>query len=74
LHIAAESAVDSAKRAEALIMKETEVGLLDGVPVAIKDCTLPTGIRTTFGSKPYEDLGNGASKGICTATGWRYGR
>ena len=33
-----------------------KIGMLHGVPVSIKDVTLTAGIRTTFGSKLYENF------------------
>jgi len=51
-----EKALQSAKQAESAIMRGDEVGPLHGIPVSIKDVTLTAGIRTTFGSKFYEDF------------------
>jgi Asp-tRNA(Asn)/Glu-tRNA(Gln) amidotransferase A subunit family amidase len=52
-----ELALKSAKRAEAEVMrKKRKIGMLHGVPVSIKDVTLTVGIRTTFGSKLYENF------------------
>lgn len=52
--VAAEMALEAAKKAEAEVMRGRELGALHGVPVSIKDLTLTAGIRTTFGSKVFE--------------------
>ena len=44
-----------ARIVEARIMAGEEVGLLAGVPLAIKDMSLTKGMRTTFGSLIYEN-------------------
>ncbi|MFQ5996387.1 MAG: amidase [Dehalococcoidales bacterium] len=51
-----EMALQTAREAESAIMHGGEVGLLTGIPVSIKDVTLTAGIRTTFGSKLYENF------------------
>lgn len=51
-----ENAKKTAVQAEQDIMKGKEVGPLHGVPVAIKDLVSTKGIRTTFGSKIYENF------------------
>jgi amidase len=51
-----EAALKAAKRAETAIMKKGPVNALHGIPVSIKDVTLTAGIRTTFGSKVYENF------------------
>ncbi|MFC1861867.1 amidase [Chloroflexota bacterium] len=52
--------VDSARRqageAEAMVMRGEELGPLHGVPVSIKDLIFTRGIRTTAGSKIYQDF------------------
>jgi amidase len=48
-------ALERAAEAEATLMKGGETGLLTGLPVTIKDVTMTAGIRTTFGSKLYEN-------------------
>ena len=52
--VAAEMALEAAKKAEAEVMRGGELGPLHGVPVSVKDLTLTAGIRTTFGSKIFE--------------------
>ena len=49
-----EKASAAAKEAERKIMAGEEPGLLQGVPVTIKDNVFTAGVRTTFGSKIYE--------------------
>ncbi|MBV8746380.1 MAG: amidase, partial [Xanthobacteraceae bacterium] len=48
--LAAEHARDAAHAAEAAVMRGEQLGLLHGLPIAIKDTTRTAGIRTTFGS------------------------
>ncbi|MBI2161946.1 MAG: amidase [Candidatus Rokubacteria bacterium] len=52
--VAAEQALDTAKRATAALTRRARVGPLHGVPVSIKDLTPTKGIRTTEGSKIFE--------------------
>ena len=52
--VAAEMALEAAKKAEAEVTRGGQLGPLFGVPVSIKDLTLTAGIRTTFGSKIFE--------------------
>ncbi len=52
----AESARKQAEEAETRVMKGEELGPLHGVPVSIKDLTFTKGVRTTFGSKIYENF------------------
>jgi amidase len=53
--VAAEQALEAARRATALSSRRTaRPGLLHGVPVSIKDLTPTKGIRTTWGSRIYE--------------------
>ncbi|MCX5909736.1 MAG: amidase [Deltaproteobacteria bacterium] len=54
--VAPDLALQEAKKAERMIMKKKDLGPLHGVPVSIKDVTLTAGIRTTFGSKLYENF------------------
>ena len=51
-----EMALQSAREAESAIMRGNEIGPLHGIPVSIKDVTMTAGIRTTFGSKLYENF------------------
>lgn len=53
--VAAESALEAARSAEAAIMRGGGLGLLHGVPISIKDVTPTAGIRTTYGSPLYAD-------------------
>jgi amidase len=53
--VAAEQARAAAKEAEAKLSQNEELGPLHGVPVSIKDLTETAGIRTTFGSRIFEN-------------------
>ena len=50
-----ELAREQARAAEQRVMRGEELGPLHGVPIAIKDLEETQGIRTTFGSKLYEN-------------------
>ncbi len=50
-----DAAQAQAKEAEAKVLRGEELGLLHGVPVSIKDLICTKDIRTTFGSKAYQD-------------------
>jgi amidase len=50
-----ERAREEAKRAEVAVMKGEKLGLLHGLPAAIKDLNETAGIRTTFGSPLFEN-------------------
>ena len=54
--VAADSALESARRAESAIMQGEQLGVLHGIPVGIKDVIPTAGIRTTFGSKLFRDF------------------
>jgi amidase len=54
--IVPEMALRSARQAESQIMQGDRIGPLHGIPVSIKDVTLTAGIRTTFGSKLFENF------------------
>lgn len=51
-----EMALEAADKVEATIMKGGDTGLLAGLPVSIKDVVPTAGIRTTYGSKLFENL------------------
>ncbi len=54
--IVAESALKQANQAEAMVMRGEATGPLHGVPVSIKDMIFTKGIRTTGGSRIYENF------------------
>ncbi|MFX1393459.1 MAG: amidase [Promethearchaeota archaeon] len=47
---------EMAKKADDAVKKGKKLGLLNGIPVSIKDLAMTKGIRTTFGSKIYENF------------------
>jgi len=47
---------EMAKKADQLVKKGEKLGLLHGIPTSIKDLMQTKGIRTTFGSKLYENF------------------
>ncbi|WP_430789967.1 amidase [Virgibacillus flavescens] len=49
------NAMDEAKQAEQDVLQGKELGPLHGVPIAIKDLTPTKGIKTSFGTKVFED-------------------
>ncbi|UNC92224.1 amidase [Candidatus Contubernalis alkalaceticus] len=51
-----DSARDQAKKAEESVNKREQLGLLHGIPVTLKDNIYTQGVRTTFGSKLYENF------------------
>jgi amidase len=53
--LAAEQALEAAKKAEAAVMSGESLGPLHGLPVGIKDVTPTAGIRTTYGSSLFAD-------------------
>jgi len=50
----ADEAMETAKAAEAAVMRGDELGPLHGVPIPVKDNLYIKGVRTTFGSKLLE--------------------
>jgi aspartyl-tRNA(Asn)/glutamyl-tRNA(Gln) amidotransferase subunit A len=54
--ITAAAARAAAKEAEAAVMRGDPVGALHGIPVSIKDLVATQGVRTTHGSKLYEEF------------------
>ncbi|MBX9965404.1 MAG: amidase [Burkholderiales bacterium] len=50
-----ETAMDSARAAEAAVMRGGHLGVLHGIPVTIKDVALTKGVRTMGGSNLYRD-------------------
>lgn len=54
--LTADSAMAEAYAADQQLEKNTEVGILHGLPVAHKDLFLTKGVRTTFGSLAFEDF------------------
>jgi amidase len=53
--LAADRAKEHARAVETAVMRGDRLGVLAGLPVAIKDITPTAGIRTTFGSPLYKD-------------------
>jgi amidase len=53
--LAVEEARDTARTAEAAVMRGEALGSLHGLPTGIKDNALTAGMRTTFGSVLYKD-------------------
>ncbi|MGH8068225.1 MAG: amidase [Candidatus Entotheonellia bacterium] len=54
--ITAAAARAAAKEAEAAVMRGDTLGMLHGIPVSIKDLIATKGVRTTHGSKLYEQF------------------
>lgn len=54
--VAAGSARKQAVEAETAVMKGKQLGPVHGIPVSIKDLTFTAGIRTTAGSRIYENF------------------
>lgn len=50
-----DSARAAAKAAEKAVMDGDTLGPIHGVPISIKDLTMTAGVRTTMGSRVYED-------------------
>jgi aspartyl-tRNA(Asn)/glutamyl-tRNA(Gln) amidotransferase subunit A len=53
--LTADSALDAARRAEAVLMRGDALGPLHGVPFSIKDLALTRGVRTMSGSAIFAD-------------------
>jgi len=53
--VAAEQALAAARAATRALTRSAKLGPLHGIPVSIKDLTPTRGIRTTWGSKIFED-------------------
>lgn len=51
-----DAARQQARQCEQAILRGDEIGPLAGVPITVKDLHLTAGLRTTFGSKLYEDF------------------
>ncbi len=51
-----ELAREMAKKSDDAVKKGEKLGLLNGIPTSIKDLNLLKGVRTTFGSKLYENF------------------
>lgn len=51
-----EGAKEAAREAERAVENGDDLGLLHGVPIGIKDLITVEGMRTTYGSKLYEDF------------------
>jgi len=47
---------EMAKKADEAVKKDGKIGLLHGIPLSIKDLMQTKGIRTTYGSKLYENF------------------
>jgi Asp-tRNA(Asn)/Glu-tRNA(Gln) amidotransferase A subunit family amidase len=55
LTVIGDQAMESARAAEATVMRGDELGPLHGLPFPIKDLVPTAGVRTTFGSAAYAD-------------------
>lgn len=56
LCVTSEQALEQAKKVDAKIAANESIGLLEGIPIAIKDVLCTTGIPTTCGSKILENF------------------
>jgi len=52
--VVAESAREAARAAEAAVVRGDALGPLHGVPFSVKDLVITRGVRTTFGSRIFE--------------------
>lgn len=72
LTVTADRAREEAKAAEGRALRGERIGPLDGIPYSIKDLEQTAGVRTTFGSKFFENnipTEDGAVAGRLRATG-----
>lgn len=53
--VAADQAMDAARQAEAQVMAGAAIGPIHGVPFSVKDLIDTAGVRTTFGSRVFEN-------------------
>ena len=49
-------AIELAKKADEVVKKKEKIGLLHGIPTSIKDLMQTKGIKTSYGSKIYENF------------------
>jgi Asp-tRNA(Asn)/Glu-tRNA(Gln) amidotransferase A subunit family amidase len=63
--VAADHAIDAARVAEDAIMRGEHVGPLHGIPLSVKDLVATKGIRTTFGSRLYENYVPEVDAAVC---------
>jgi Asp-tRNA(Asn)/Glu-tRNA(Gln) amidotransferase A subunit family amidase len=54
--VVADQALEASQRAEQAIMRREPLGPLHGLPICIKDVFWTEGIRTTYGSRLFEDF------------------
>jgi len=54
--ISEEDAMSAARRADEQLARKEFCGVLHGLPLAVKDLVLTAGMRTTFGSRIYQDF------------------
>jgi Asp-tRNA(Asn)/Glu-tRNA(Gln) amidotransferase A subunit family amidase len=63
--VAADQAMDAARAAEDAIVRGESVGPLHGIPLSVKDLVATKDIRTTFGSRLYEDHVPDVDSAVC---------